>query len=254
MDASTPTLDVPWIRVSEGKDFVGRRVEIRGWIAHRRSSGKVQFLVVRDGSGVMQCVAGIQDLAPPEWEAAAQLGQESAVMVRGELRADARSPGGVEMGLSSVTVVHKSEDYPITPKEHGTEFLMDHRHLWLRSARQQAVLRVRAEVIRAFRDFMDGEGFLLVDAPIFTPNACEGTTTLFETQYFEDKAYLTQSGQLYEEAAAMAFGRAPGPAGSVTGVTPKPEPPVSRLRNSTFCTAIVSPASTTGGLSPSMFM
>jgi asparaginyl-tRNA synthetase len=207
MDASTPTLDIPWVRVSDAKEFVGRRVEIRGWLAHRRSSGKVQFLVIRDGSGVMQCVAGIQDLTPEEWEACAQLGQESAVMVRGDLRADARAPGGVEMGLRSVTVVHKSEDYPISPKEHGTEFLMDHRHLWLRSARQQAALRVRAEVIRAFRDFMDGEGFLLVDAPVFTPNACEGTTTLFETQYFDDKAYLTQSGQLYEEAAAMAFGR-----------------------------------------------
>ncbi|MEO5617963.1 MAG: asparagine--tRNA ligase [Candidatus Eisenbacteria bacterium] len=207
MDASPPALEIPWIRVSAARDFVGRQVEVRGWVAHRRSSGKVQFLVVRDGAGVMQCVAGIQDLTPAEWEACAQLGQESSVMVRGELRADARAPGGVEMGLRSVTVVHRTEDYPISPKEHGTEFLMDHRHLWLRSARQQAALRVRAEVIRAFRDFMDGEGFLLVDAPIFTPNACEGTTTLFETQYFEDKAYLTQSGQLYEEAAAMAFGR-----------------------------------------------
>ena len=123
------------------------------------------------------------------------------------MRADARAPGGVEMGLRSVAVVHRTENFPISPKEHGTEFLMDHRHLWLRSSRQHAVLRVRAEVIRAFRDFMDAEGFLLVDAPIFTPSACEGTTTLFETQYFDDRAYLTQSGQLYEEAAAMAFGR-----------------------------------------------
>jgi len=207
MEASVTALDAPWIRIAEAAGFVGRRVEIRGWIAHRRSSGKVQFLVIRDGSGLMQCVAGIQDLPAAEWEACTQLGQESAVIARGELRADARAPGGFEMGLRSVTVVHRTEDYPITPKEHGTEFLMDHRHLWLRSTRQQAALRVRAEVIRAFRDFMDGEGFLLVDAPIFTPSACEGTTTLFETQYFDDKAYLTQSGQLYEEAAAMAFGR-----------------------------------------------
>ncbi len=200
-------LETAWIRIADAREHVGKAVEVRGWIQHRRSSGKVQFLVVRDGSGVMQCVAGVQDLAPAEWEAAATLGQESAVIVRGELRADARAPGGVEMGLRRVEVIHRTEEYPITPKEHGTEFLMDHRHLWLRSARQQAALRVRAEVIRAFRDFMDSEGFLLVDAPIFTPNACEGTTTLFETEYFDQKAYLTQSGQLYEEAAAMAFGR-----------------------------------------------
>jgi asparaginyl-tRNA synthetase len=127
--------------------------------------------------------------------------------VRGALRADARAPGGVEMGLQSVTVVSVAEPYPITPKEHGTDFLMDHRHLWLRSPRQQSILRIRAEVISAFRDFMASEGFLLVDAPIFTPNACEGTSTLFETEYFDQKAYLTQSGQLYAEAAAMAFGR-----------------------------------------------
>ena len=207
MEAGSVAPPIPWIRIAEARDHVGKAVEVRGWLTHRRSSGKVQFLVVRDGSGVMQCVAGIQDLAPEQWEACTTLGQESALIVRGELRADARAPGGVEMGLRAVEVVHRAEEYPISPKEHGTDFLMDHRHLWLRSARQQAALRVRAEIIRAFRDFMDSEGFLLVDAPIFTPNACEGTTTLFETEYFDQKAFLTQSGQLYEEAAAMAFGR-----------------------------------------------
>ena len=207
MEAGSVAPPTPWIRIAEAKDHVGKAVEVRGWLTHRRSSGKVQFLVVRDGSGVMQCVAGINDLPPEQWEACTTLGQESALIVRGELRADARAPGGVEMGLRAVEVVHRAEEYPISPKEHGTDFLMDHRHLWLRSARQQAALRVRAEIIRAFRDFMDSEGFLLVDAPIFTPNACEGTTTLFETEYFDQKAFLTQSGQLYEEAAAMAFGR-----------------------------------------------
>ncbi len=198
---------VPWIRVAEAASFVGQAVELRGWLTHRRSSGKVQFLVVRDGSGLMQCVAGVRDLAAAQWETCERLTQESAVIVRGTLRSDARSPGGVEMGLQAVEAVSIAERYPITPKEHGTDFLMDHRHLWLRSQRQQSILRIRAEVVGAFRDFMDGEGFLLVDTPIFTPNACEGTTTLFETEYFDQKAYLTQSGQLYNEAAAMAFGR-----------------------------------------------
>ena len=197
----------PWIRIEEAGRHVGATVEVRGWIAHKRSSGKVQFLVVRDGTGVLQCVAGRNDVSPEDWAAAEQLTQESAVMVRGVVREDARSPGGVELGLQGVTVVAIAEPYPITPKEHGTDFLMDHRHLWLRAPRQQAILRIRAEVIRAFREILDHEGFLLVDAPIFTPSACEGTTTLFETQYFDEHAYLTQSGQLYMEAAAMALGR-----------------------------------------------
>ncbi len=206
--STAPTASAsPWIRVSEAGAHLGRTVELRGWLTHRRSSGKVQFLVVRDGSGVMQCVAGVRDLSTVEWEGCERLTQESAVIVRGSLRADARAPGGVEMGLTSLETVSLAEAYPITPKEHGTDFLMDHRHLWLRSQRQQSILRIRAELVRAFRDFMDGEGFLLVDAPIFTPSACEGTTTLFETAYFDQKAYLTQSGQLYNEAAAMAFGR-----------------------------------------------
>ena len=207
MSTTNPTGAPPWITIRGASAHAGSLVELRGWLTHRRSSGKVQFLVVRDGSGVMQCVAGVNDLPAEEWEACTHLTQESALAVRGVLRADARAPGGVEMGLQSVRVLSVADSYPITPKEHGTDFLMDHRHLWLRSARQQAILRVRAEIVAAFRDFMDGEGFLLVDAPIFTPSACEGTTTLFETSYFDDKAYLTQSGQLYNEAAAMAFGR-----------------------------------------------
>jgi asparaginyl-tRNA synthetase len=152
-------------------------------------------------------VAGAKDISAADWNSCEALTQESALVVRGVLRGDERAPGGVEMGLQSVRVVSLAASYPISPKEHGTDFLMDHRHLWLRSPRQQAILRIRAEIIAAFRDFMAREGFLLVDAPIFTPSACEGTTTLFETQYFDQKAYLTQSGQLYEEAAAMAFGR-----------------------------------------------
>jgi asparaginyl-tRNA synthetase len=197
----------PWIRIRAASGRVGEVVELRGWVTHRRSSGKVQFLVIRDGSGEMQCVAGVRDLAPEQWEASGALTQESSVIVRGLLKADPRQIGGVELGMNSLEVVALAPEYPITPKEHGVDFLMDHRHLWLRASRQQAVLRIRAEIIASFREFMNGEGFLLVDAPIFTPNACEGTTTLFETQYFDDKAYLTQSGQLYMEAAAMAFGR-----------------------------------------------
>jgi asparaginyl-tRNA synthetase len=204
---SAPPSAPAWVPISEAPRHVGQEIEVRGWVAHRRSSGKVQFLVLRDGSGTLQCVAGVQDLAPAEWEACLGLTQESAVTVRGAVRADARSPGGVELGLRSVTVISIAAAYPISPKEHGVEFLMDHRHLWLRAPRQQALLRMRAEVIDAFRDFMAREGFVLVDAPIFTPAACEGTTTLFETSYFDEKAYLTQSGQLYMEAAAMALGR-----------------------------------------------
>jgi asparaginyl-tRNA synthetase len=207
MSEATTSISGPWIRIHDARDHVGQPVELRGWVSHRRSSGKVQFLVVRDGSGEVQCVAGVRDLSPEQWEASATLTQESAVIVRGTIKADPRQVGGVELGMTSLEVVALAPEYPITPKEHGVDFLMDHRHLWLRSSRQQAILRIRAEIIASFREFMNAEGFLLVDAPIFTPNACEGTTTLFETQYFDDRAYLTQSGQLYMEAAAMAFGR-----------------------------------------------
>jgi len=197
----------PWIRIRDAREHVGQSVEVRGWVAHHRSSGKVQFVVVRDGSGVMQCVAGVRDLPEGVWEELTKLTQESAVVLTGTLRVEARAPGGVEMGIQSARTLALSDPFPISPKEHGTDFLMDHRHLWLRSPRQGAILRIRAAIIAAFREFMDGEDFVLIDAPIFTPAACEGTTTLFETQYFDEKAYLSQSGQLYMEAAAMAFGR-----------------------------------------------
>ena len=203
----SPTTTTPWIRISEASLHVGETVELRGWLTHRRSSGKVQFLVVRDGSGVMQCVAGRGDLSPADWETCEAVSQESSLVVSGTLRADTRAAGGVEMGLQAVRLIAPAEGYPITPKEHGTDFLMDHRHLWLRSPRQAAILRIRAEVIEAFRACMNAEGFVLVDAPIFTPSACEGTTTLFEVSYFDEKAYLSQSGQLYMEAAAMALGK-----------------------------------------------
>ncbi len=197
----------PWVRIRDAARHVGGPVEVRGWVTHRRSSGKVQFLVLRDGSGLLQCVAGARDLPAEQWEAFGTLTQESAVRVRGNVKTDARQVGGVELALTHLEVVSLAPEYPITPKEHGVDFLMDHRHLWLRAPRQQAILRIRGEIVAAFRDFMAAEGFVLVDAPIFTPNACEGTTTLFETRYFDERAYLSQSGQLYMEAAAMALGR-----------------------------------------------
>ncbi len=207
MSTAAPSSAAPWIRIVEAPRHIGERVEIRGWVTHRRSSGKIAFVVVRDGSGQLQTVASVRDVPEETWARLVELTQESAVIVRGTLKADTRQVGGVEMGLDHLEVVSPSADYPITPKEHGVDFLMDHRHLWLRSARQQSILRIRAEIIEAFRECMHSEGFLLVDAPIFTPSACEGTSTLFETQYFDDKAYLSQSGQLYMEAAAMALGR-----------------------------------------------
>jgi asparaginyl-tRNA synthetase len=195
------------VRIEDLGAHVGQDVLVRGWVHQRRGSGKVKFLVVRDGSGLVQCVGVKGELPEATFERLDNLPQESAVHVRGVPKADDRAPGGYELQLSDVTVIHEALPYPITPKEHGTEFLMDHRHLWLRSPRQNAILRVRATLIHALRDYFDTRGFTLVDAPIFTPNACEGTTTLFETEYFDQKAYLTQSGQLYMEAAAMAFGK-----------------------------------------------
>jgi len=195
------------VRIEDIGRHVGEPVEIKGWVHQRRGSGKVAFLIVRDGSGMVQAVAVKGEITDEAFAALDNLPQESAVIVTGIPRADARAPSGYEMALTGITVLHRAEPYPISPKEHGTEFLMDHRHLWLRSPRQNAILRVRATLVAALLQYFDGKGFILVDAPIFTPNACEGTTTLFETQYFDQKAYLTQSGQLYMEAAAMAFGK-----------------------------------------------
>ena len=207
MSASIPESTCDWVAIQDAARRIGEVVEIRGWVTHRRSSGKVQFLVLRDGTGQLQCVAGLKDVSPETWEVMTTLTQESSVIVRGVLKADTRQVGGVEMGLQALELIALAEEYPITPKEHGVNFLMDHRHLWLRAPRQAAIQRLRAEIVSCFRDFMDGQGFTLVDAPIFTPSACEGTSNLFETEYFDEKAYLSQSGQLYMEAAAMALGR-----------------------------------------------
>ena len=185
----------------------GHEVTLRGWLSNKRSSGKLHFLMVRDGTGILQCVVFKQDVSPEQFALADHITQESSLSVTGTVRADARAPLGYELGVRHLEVEHQAAEYPITPKEHGVAFLLDHRHLWLRSARQNAILRVRSEVVRACRNYFDERGFVLFDSPILTPAACEGTTTLFETPYFDDKAYLTQSGQLYVEAGAMALGK-----------------------------------------------
>ncbi len=198
----------PFCSISSLARFVGETVTLRGWVMHRRSSGKVRFLVMRDGSGVVQGVLVKGRLPEEDFAAFESLSQESSLILTGLVKAEPRAPGGFELEVTGLTPVHISQDYPISPKEHGVGFLMDHRHLWLRSPRQQAILRVRDEVCRACRDFFHEQGFILVDTPILTPTACEGTTTLFETNYLDrGKAYLSQSGQLYLEAAAMALGR-----------------------------------------------
>jgi asparaginyl-tRNA synthetase len=189
-------------------DYVGQTVTLKGWLANRRSSGRIHFLLVRDGTGFIQVVMGRNDVGDETFARADHLGQESAIEVSGVVRADQRAKGGYEVTATDMTVVAAAQDFPITPKEHGVDYLMDRRHLWIRSERQTAILRVRHEVIDAIRDFFNGEGFILADTPIFTPAACEGTTTLFPVQYFDDTtAYLTQSGQLYNEANAMALGK-----------------------------------------------
>lgn len=195
------------IWISDLKNLVGQTVELRGWVYHHRSSGKIKFLVLRDGTGFCQCVFVKSEVDEAVFNSFEQLTQESAVSITGVVRAEPRSPGGYELTASSFKIDHRAENYPISPKEHGPDFLMNHRHLWIRSKLQHAILRVRAEVVAAIRDFFDGRGFTLTDAPIFTPSACEGTSTLFQTQYFDEKAYLSQSGQLYMEATAAAFGK-----------------------------------------------
>ena len=189
-------------------EHVGRTVTIKGWLHNRRSSGKIHFLTIRDGSGFLQVVMGKRDVDESTFQKADHLGQESAVIVTGSVKSEPRAVGGYEMIASGLDVVNEAHDYPITPKEHGVDYLMDRRHLWIRAERQTAILRVRHEIIDAVRDFFNSRGFILADTPIFTPAACEGTTTLFPVQYFEDEtAYLTQSGQLYNEANAMALGK-----------------------------------------------
>lgn len=193
--------------ISEIASFDGEQVELRGWLYNKRSSGKLHFLQLRDGTGIIQCVVFEGEVSAETFELCESVPQESALLVLGTVRRDERSSLGYEVGVLEVSVVHQAEEFPISPKEHGVAFLMERRHLWLRSSRPHAILKVRSEVAQACRDFMSAGGFTLVDAPILTPAACEGTTTLFETDYFGDTAYLTQSGQLYMEAAAMAFGK-----------------------------------------------
>ena len=188
----------------------GEQVTIRGWLYNLRASGKLLFPIFRDGSGVIQGVVAKNAVAAEIFDAVKDLTQESSVIVEGKVRADQRAPGGFELDVTGVEVlqrVSESDPYPISPKEHGVEFLMEHRHLWVRSQRQAAILRVRAEIIKAARDFFDERGFTLTDPPILTPAACEGTSTLFPVDYFDEQAYLTQSGQLYIEATAMALGK-----------------------------------------------
>jgi asparaginyl-tRNA synthetase len=200
----------PVIEIRSVSNFVGQEVLIQGWLYNLRESGKLLFPLFRDGTGIIQGVVAKSAVTPEVFERVRNLTQESSVRVTGKVRADKRAPGGHELEVSNLEIVQlvpPDSPYPITPKEHGTEFLMDHRHLWLRSSRQRAILGVRHEIIKACRDFFDDRGFTLVDTPIFTPAACEGTTTLFEVNYFEEKAYLTQSGQLYNEAAAAAVGK-----------------------------------------------
>ncbi|HUT52300.1 MAG TPA: asparagine--tRNA ligase [bacterium] len=196
-----------WVYVEDVAGHAGEEVEVRGWLYHKSSKGKLHFLQVRDGTGTIQAVVFKGDVSDELFALADRLPQESSMIVRGTVREDKRSPLGFELGVTDLVVAQEAAEYPITPKEHGTAFLMENRHLWLRSRRQHAILRVRHEIIRQCRGYFDANGFTLIDSPILTPAACEGTTTLFQTDYFGESAFLTQSGQLYQEAAAFAFGK-----------------------------------------------
>lgn len=193
--------------IDKASQFAGQVQTVDGWVYNTRSSGKVAFVLVRDGTGIMQCVVVKADVDEPTFEAVRHLSQESSLSVTGIITAEERAPGGYEMHVQKIDVHQQAVDYPITPKDHGVDFLMSNRHLWLRSKRQWAIMRIRATIIKSVRDFLDDNGFLLMDAPILSANACEGSSTLFSTDYFGTPAYLSQSGQLYNEATAMAFGR-----------------------------------------------
>jgi asparaginyl-tRNA synthetase len=195
------------IYIKDVADHENKEVTIQGWVYNKRSSGKLRFLLVRDGTETIQCVVFKGDVSEESFTAAEDLQQESSCRVTGIVNQDKRSPLGYEIQVRAIEMIQLSKDYPISKKEHGVDFLMDHRHLWLRSSRQHAIMRIRHEIIRAAREFFDDRDFVLIDTPIFTPNAAEGTTTLFSTDYFGRNAFLTQSGQLYGEAAAMAFGK-----------------------------------------------
>src|SRR5260370_10584401 len=194
-------------RIKDLPQHIGEKVTINGWLYNKRTAGKLQFPIIRDGSGYLQCVVVKKEVSEETWRAVEEVTQESTVRVTGTVRAEARAPGGVEMGVESFETFALTQEYPITPKEHGTAFLMDIRHLWLRSAKQHAILRIRNEIEQTCRDFFYERDFVLIDSPILTANAAEGTSTLFETDYFGEKAYLSQSGQLYLEPPAAAFGR-----------------------------------------------
>ena len=196
------------IYISEISKYENQEITLKAWLYNKRSSGKLHFLQLRDGTAEIQAVVFKGNVSEEAFELADKIPQESSVEVTGTVKKHDRSKIGYEIDVKDLKVIAYSNDYPITPKEHGTHFLMEHRHLWLRSLRQKAILKIRHRIIKSVRDFFDSHGFTLVDAPIFTPNACEGTTNLFETDYFDTKAYLTQSGQLYMEAAAMAVGKA----------------------------------------------
>ncbi len=196
------------INISDLSQFVEQEVTIAGWLYNKRSSGKIKFLVVRDGTGYAQCVYFKGNVSEEVFDKADKIGQESSLYVKGIVKEQPKAPGGYEVEAKDLIIIHETHDYPITPKEHGIEFLLDNRHLWLRSKRQVAIMKIRHRVVKAIRDFFDGRGFTLLDTPILTPNAVEGTSTLFETPYFDlGSAYLTQSGQLYAEAGALALGK-----------------------------------------------
>ena len=195
------------ITIIESKNHVGEEVEIGAWVANKRSSGKIAFLQLRDGSGFFQGIVVKSEVEEEVFQLAKSLNQETSILLTGVIQEDARSKFGYEIAVKSIKVIGESHDYPITPKEHGTEFLMDHRHLWLRSSKQHAIMRIRNEIIRATYNFFNEEGFIKVDPPILTANAAEDSTELFHTEYFDQEAFLSQSGQLYMEAAAMAFGK-----------------------------------------------
>src|SRR5690348_6192611 len=209
-EQTVSTTDAPITSIAQIGTREGQSVTIRGWLYNLRESGRLLFPIFRDGTGVIQGVVPKAAVPPEVFDAVKQLTQESAVIVIGKVRADKRAPGGYELDVSDVKVVQRvpeDDPFPISLKEHGVDFLMEHRHLWIRTPRQAAILRVRAEIIKAARDFFDDRGFILTDPPILTPAACEGTTTLFPVDYFDEQAFLTQSGQLYIEATAMALGK-----------------------------------------------
>jgi len=196
------------IYIKDLSNYNGQEVTLKGWLYNKRSSGKISFLILRDGTGLLQCVYFKGNVSDEIFELTDRIGQESTIEVRGKVREEKRAPGGYELDATDIKVISESHNYPITPKEHGIEFLMDNRHLWLRSSRQVAIMRIRHRLVKAIREFFDNNGFTLFDAPILTPNASEGTSTLFETEYFDlGKAYLTQSGQLYAEAGALALNK-----------------------------------------------